>query len=764
MSITPKIEHPLSRPLAQDTILVKGSSRMSSRSSLMSAPLPQHLCNDNEQSCIKPLISTSPNQAITVLENPISNLKNNNRPYTSYSNSALFSRPNTQCRLDVENIENLIRSKLSLANGVSTFLQAFRNNDFTGKGKLEKGAIRHCISSFTGRKISTKEMFYLLKRMKLDKKRSIAFQDICDYYDPSSTSKFQNWIDPVNRRSEYDAKGINSAEGARELKPLEIKRNLSINIEKWLKIKLREGFEALKLEFKREDSKNNGTVSHDIFRKILAQFGLFLRDEDSLSLFLARCSMPIRGDINYITFLNRFQDRSENGIAHNVLKNKEHRLNRSVRSESVMSTITAVEAKLLTMLQSDFLSLLGMFNKLDKNNSDVISPQELRAALESKFHLEIKDTEFESFVENLPQNEEGKIYYAKFMSQFDTRKDAKSLWDENSTVCEIQETKKDENENKFENELHVVLKNLVRTNLKKLEEEFRDLDEINSGKLTPEMLHKLLNRMNVKDQFTVDDIKRIWKEFITNKNNTLDFYYFIRHYGYSLKSAAYPNAKLAPPQIGDNDLMMRSRKLNNAIIMLEDNLRSKIEIMWEDLRKNFIKMDPLLTGLVKKKDFTDVLSELCDQLTEKEIEAIVKKYEVKKEKRVSYLEFLRPFAMKFAPNGQNMFNKIIEQNNCLPDKEKDQVDSSKDLENLTDKIKSQLRGDWRTLKRAFQKMDSDTTGKLTLPEFKSVLKLCNVVLDDDEVYKVLTNYDKDISGSLDYKKFLRENASRMSTR
>lgn len=41
--------------------------------------------------------------------------------------------------------------------------------------------------------------------------------------------------------------------------------------------------------------------------------------------------------------------------------------------------------------------------------------------------------------------------------------------------------------------------------------------------------------MNVKDQFTIDDIKRIWKEFITNKNNTLDFYYFIRHYGYSLK-------------------------------------------------------------------------------------------------------------------------------------------------------------------------------------------------------------------------------------
>ena len=49
--------------------------------------------------------------------------------------------------------------------------------------------------------------------MKLDKKRSIAFQDICDYYDPSSTSKFQNWIDPVNRESKHDVKSINFAEG-----------------------------------------------------------------------------------------------------------------------------------------------------------------------------------------------------------------------------------------------------------------------------------------------------------------------------------------------------------------------------------------------------------------------------------------------------------------------------------------------------------------------------------------------------------------------
>ena len=37
----------------------------------------------------------------------------------------------------------------------------------------------------------------------------------------------------------------------------------------------------------------------------------------------------------------------------------------------------------------------------------------------------------------------------------------------------------------------------------------------------------------------------------------------------------------------------------------------------------------------------------------------------------------------------------------------------------------QLAGDWRTLRRAFKKMDVSSDGMLTLPEFRSVLKLCN---------------------------------------
>ena len=152
----------------------------------------------------------------------------------------------------------------------------------------------------------------------------------------------------------------------RELKPYEIERRTSISIERWLKDKFREGFKQLKKEFIREDTESTGKVSscffresifhnmaqyllffsfsndiffsytndkktfilqvsRDVFRRIIAQYGLYLRDEASLNMFLARCNLTPRGEICYQDLLNRFQDRSDTGIAHNILSNPKHR-------------------------------------------------------------------------------------------------------------------------------------------------------------------------------------------------------------------------------------------------------------------------------------------------------------------------------------------------------------------------------------------------------------------------------------------------------
>ena len=68
----------------------------------------------------------------------------------------------------------------------------------------------------------------------------------------------------------------------------------------------------------------------------------------------------------------------------------------------------------------------------------------------------------------------------------------------------------------------------------------------------------------------------------------------------------------------------------------------------------------------------------------------------------------------------------------------------------------QLSGDWKNLRRAFKKLDTKNEGYLSIPEFRSVLKLANVILDEEEVYHLLSQFDEDLSGKIPYNKFLNE--------
>ncbi|GFN96863.1 EF-hand calcium-binding domain-containing protein 6 [Plakobranchus ocellatus] len=75
------------------------------------------------------------------------------------------------------------------------------------------------------------------------------------------------------------------------------------------------------------------------------------------------------------------------------------------------------------MFQRDFLALLGMFKKIDNLGTDVISQEEFRAAIESRFNMELTNSQFESFLDRVPLDEEGNVMYTRFMQQFDANLD-----------------------------------------------------------------------------------------------------------------------------------------------------------------------------------------------------------------------------------------------------------------------------------------------------------------------------------------------------
>lgn len=96
------------------------------------------------------------------------------------------------------------------------------------------------------------------------------------------------------------------------------------------------------------------------------------------------------------------------------------------------STLGLVEGKLLKLFQNDFLALLQVFRKIDRNRTNTLNKQEFRAAIESYFSIELTDAEYEEFYSDLPRDNLNKVKYLEFMTRFDT--DSSSTLFDSKTV------------------------------------------------------------------------------------------------------------------------------------------------------------------------------------------------------------------------------------------------------------------------------------------------------------------------------------------
>ncbi|XP_029442190.1 EF-hand calcium-binding domain-containing protein 6-like [Rhinatrema bivittatum] len=868
----PRIQHPLSLLGDPDTISVRGFSR--AQGELQSnrapstpekgdlAPILAPLQQQHIPEGMQVIVSANPSKMrLPIFGQPADiGSRAESRVSLASSRASSMSRPGTQLRIDVDELEHVFREKMR-TGGYFTLRQMFKNNDPEGKGQVNRDVLLMLLTKFLGRFISSKQYYQLLLRLKLNDKAIIKFEELYAAIRDPMPAGLPAWLDPINRRQtdrvmmtasqvhaqlkekakqrfldladlipqknpggatrilmpefrnmlnqlgfsledeefeklwkRYDTDGTGALKGNsflkklgiefrngssnhvevpgqfREMSKAELQRKASLSVEKWLKDIFRQGFKNMKEEFEKHDPWKIGKVEKEDFLSVLEKFDLHLKQEH-FNLFLARCGLEnsLTG-ISYMDFLRNFQDRSDRGITHKILSNPKHKFHRE-DAKSPASTLTAVEAKLANFFQSDFLSLLATFHKIDAFEKNVISQQEFRAAIESRFGLELSDEELELLLDRIPLDEDGNVRYPQFMAMFDSRRGVPSLFDEKSIVSSLSlsdedgemenhlntySSKKDHDIGRTPEQLFKIIKGLLHKNYSAIEKEFEDLDEMNSRRLTQENMYFLLKRFDIHPEITLGEIRRLWQTLITNQDRTLDFLEFVRHFGFSPKSACFPNAKISPPKKGDSDFKIRSKKLNCDSDILVDRVRAKVELFWDDLKREFEELDPYHTGFVSKEEFKDILTELCVHLNEYECEMLTKKFEVDEDGRISYVEFLQPFVLRRqAWRSVNNIEAVMQGTRG----EAHQPNAGAPpvvLETLTARMRKKLQGEWKTLRRAFKKLDTDSSGYLSLPEFRSVLKLCNLILNEDEVYHIMSKYDQKLNGQINYKSFLEE--------
>ena len=140
--------------------------------------------------------------------------------------------------------------------------------------------------------------------------------------------------------------------------------------------------------------------------------------------------------------------------------------------------------------------------------------------------------------------------------------------------------------------------------------------------------------LSVDPPVTRAEIDLIWSRCHLKRDGNLDFYQFLREFGYTKSSAHYPNAKRNPPKKGDADLILTSNRLYGDSVLVHGAALSVIRSKWDELRREFTELDPYRTGYVQSDEFDEIFSELCPSVNQEDLDMLKYRFQSNNDSRL----------------------------------------------------------------------------------------------------------------------------------
>ncbi|CAF1332292.1 unnamed protein product, partial [Adineta ricciae] len=446
-------------------------------------------------------------------------------------------------------------------------------------------------------------------------------------------------------------------------------------IQKWFKEKLPQCFDQLENRFNDLDPFKTGQVSSQIFLEQLKSFGLKL-EETLLEYFLKRLNVSSALNdqlIKYEEVLNAFKQL----VGSNKKKSKEE--NPLPKEDFVQSSM---EKQVEYLISLNYERIQEKMKSFDKKQSGTIENNEMKTIIEDLLEFPIRPDEFDQLNKHFPKNPLGKINYLIYLKQIKERTNSlQTIPEENESShrseqipqwdymrsTNIRESLKQQHINEKQiakescsnethentnprtiSELNQILKTLIQTRIKDIEQEFDQIDYGSYRELTHDYLYRLLKRFPIKPEITKKEVELLWCQCHLKENGTLDFDEFLRQFGYSKRSAHYPNAKQNPPQKGDRDYLLTSNKLYADTILVHQTTKQFIKNNWNQFQREFTQIDPYRTGFIHSEEFDEIFQELYPNIIQQDLDFIKKHFQNTNDSRINYVEFLK----QYSPNDE----------------------------------------------------------------------------------------------------------------
>ncbi|KAM5132686.1 EF-hand calcium-binding domain-containing protein 6-like [Mantella aurantiaca] len=647
-----------------------------------------------------------------------------------------------------------------ISGGFYELKRLFWSHDPEGRGRVSREALLVVLTLFLGRFISRNEFQRLLSRLQLDGKAVIPFDLFYDGFKLQENQDPPDWLDPMRRKQKAALR--TAPEVHLELKDMANNRYLDL------------------LRLFRKDS-----LTSSDFHGALSKLGVRMTEEEFQRLWHRYAGEEsgilriedLRRHLGAKTAPDLYEDRSVplSGLQKVSESRGDQRTSGRVGFQAMRDRklSLSIEKCLKERFREGAQAMMADFRACDPGGTNKVSREDFLQVLE-RFQLRLSRDQLGHFLARCSLEEiSPDVDYMDFLQRLQTRRrsgradkilskqgnrdETWSLWSGNKTIltdCGQNPKPVSKHRDKGKNgqpqgrsleQLAATIRNLVKNNYESLESNFNEMDPMNTRRMTAEGLYQLLRRSGIHPEMSRKEVGKVWKVLIRNQDQTVDFLQFVRHFGFSVRSSCFPNAKISPPVRGDGDCLIRSLTLNSDTKIIANFLQTKVKLLLPDLWRQFRELDPQNSGCVTKEEFLDMVEELSPDLTKHQCDALTAKFSNGPNK-ISYVKFLQPYETGTV---------TARQNGVKAGTPRGSIDHG--LNVISSKLRQKLSSvDWRNLLQMCQKLDAIGQGYLLLPEFRSVVKLCNIVLDEDDIYQILSHYDKDLAGRIDYSRLISD--------
>lgn len=490
------------------------------------------------------------------------------------------------------------------------------------------------------------------------------------------------------------------------------------NVLKMFSEKFKEGYNRVLSSCCKYDPDSTGKITRDDFRKALSEHHLQLRSEE-VDNFLQRCSVQEGNMVPYKKIMDLFLDRSEKGRLQAILDDPKHRFNCSRESAIGNTSAVDAEAKLLDIMQSDFLALLGAFKQLDRDNLGVVKRYQFKDLLETRFYIKLTDEELSSIARPLRANyTDALIPYAEFLELFSSSRETKtastsgkvlsprggsgrpktspkevssprrlvSRKELERSATELEITKK-ETQPRSAHALFAVLRDLLTDRFQAIFKAFQGMDQIKKGFLSKGMFQRLFERYGVN--FSSPEIDLLFSKLPSEANGFINFEELVQY--------SFLNYNVSSRETGEG----QSGTLSH---LLQEYAKSVVPR----------KLDPVPEEMETN---LEVLPTPPSQIQENERTA--------------------PLSVERAALPSVMMAQKLTSGAVLK------------------RIKPQVCAKWSELHEAFMKKDHGKIATLDFDDFKSVLRRFCKDVTDDEILCLCQKFDRGKNVRVWYLEFLK---------